>query len=159
MPTIVGGASCFFPEAPATVPGAPLADEAAPLATGTLADLPVALLFPDAAAGFAGALDAAPPPKVFPPDGLGEVGGVVAFIKSSGTLTAGAAVCGAPSGEFCALCVGAFTCDTATTDPFRPYDTTAKIITATTTAAAATVYPMFQPRFFAAACAGITVDA
>ena len=81
------------------------ADEPAPLAAGELAglaaaDVPAAPLFPDgAAADFVGVLDPAPLGNAFPPDVGGGVGGVAAFIKSLGTVTAGAEVCGAPSGE------------------------------------------------------------
>ena len=151
-----------MPEAPAAFAGALLAGEAVLLAAGALADLgaadatdddPTVPFFADdtAAAGFRIVLAAAPAPaNEFPPDGVGGAGGVPAFIKSLGTVTAGAELCGALSGEPCALCVGAFTCATVTIDPFLPYDTTAKIITAAITAAPANVYPKFKPPFFGA---------
>jgi hypothetical protein len=117
------------------------------------ADDPAAPFFADdaAPADFGSVLGvAALPGNEFPPDGVGGAGGVPAFIKSLGTVTAGAADCGALSGELCGLCVGALTCATVTTDPFLPYDTTAKIITAATTAAPASAYPNFPPLFFGA---------
>src|SRR5580693_398685 len=154
MAGITGGASCAGTET--LTPGAftctaPFGDTFTFAPGALIATAPPGPVFTDApVTGFIGALEGAPPPGT----GLAVDGSDAdaLFIKSSGTLAAGAgaATCGAPSGDPCALdAEGAFTCATVCTDPFFPNDTTVKIIAAAATAHTANVCPEFHPSFFA----------
>src|ERR1700733_1730803 len=161
---ITGGASCAGTET--LTPGAltctaPFGDTFTFAPGALIATAPPAFVFTDAA-GFIGALGAGPPPGT----GLAVDGSDAdaLFIKSSGTLAAGAgaATCCAPNGDPCALdAEGAFTCAPVATGPFFPIDTTDKIIATAATAHTANVCPEFHPPFFATigACAEAGIPA